>query len=33
MDDPDDLCAWGRAAFAAALRTRTPKKPRRAGKT
>ncbi len=25
MDEPDQLCAWGRAAFEAALRTRKPK--------
>ena len=29
MDDPDDLCHWGRAAFDAALRTRKPKKPKK----
>jgi DNA transformation protein len=32
MDEPDDLCRWGRAAFEAALRTRKPKKPKKAKK-
>ncbi|TAN56366.1 MAG: TfoX family protein [Magnetospirillum sp.] len=28
MDDADQLCAWGRAAFDAALRSRKPKAPK-----
>jgi TfoX/Sxy family transcriptional regulator of competence genes len=26
LDDPDILCAWARDAYAAALRTRMPKR-------
>lgn len=29
MDDPDQLCRWGRAAFDAALRNRKPKRPKK----
>ncbi|RAU22078.1 hypothetical protein CU669_10360 [Paramagnetospirillum kuznetsovii] len=29
MEEPDEMCRWGRAAFDAALRTRKPKRPRK----
>ena len=32
MEDGQDLCAWGRAAFDAALRTRKPKRKPKAGR-